>query len=30
MFRDGHVINMKQEQVQKQIDMGNTILLRRT
>jgi hypothetical protein len=27
MFRDGHVINMKQEQVQKQIDMGNTILL---
>lgn len=27
MFRDGRVINMKQEQVQKQIDMGNTILL---
>jgi hypothetical protein len=27
MFRDGRVINMKQEQVQKQIDMGNTVLL---
>jgi hypothetical protein len=27
MFRDGRVINMKQEQIQKQIDMGNTVLL---
>lgn len=27
MFQDGRVINMKQEQVQKQIDMGNTVLL---
>jgi hypothetical protein len=27
MFRDGRVINMKQEQIDKQIEMGNTILL---
>ena len=27
MFREGRVINMKQEQIDKQIDMGNTILL---
>ena len=27
MFQDGRVINMKQEQIQKQIDMGNTVLL---
>ena len=27
MFQEGRVINMKQEQIQKQIDMGNTILL---
>lgn len=27
MFQDGRVINMKQEQVNKQIDMGNTVLL---
>ena len=27
MFRDGKVINMRQEQIQQQIDMGNTVLL---
>ena len=27
MFRDGKVINMKSEQIDKQIDMGNTVLL---
>ena len=27
IFREGNVINMRQEQIQKQIEMGNTILL---